>query len=169
VKERTRATRHSLPFTRVPKLLMIHIVFHAVKLLNHFPTKGGISATISPKTIMTGETLHYKRHLSLQIGQYCQIHEEDTPRNSQLPRTRGAICLGPSGNAQGGFKFLSLRSNKKVVRRSWDAIPMPDTVIDRVNTLGHDQPAELVFTDRKGCPIGDIELPGVDGDDTPHA
>ena len=79
VKERCRATRHSLPFNRIPKLMMIHIIFHSVKLLNHFPAKGGISDTISPKTIMTGETLHYKKHLSLQIGQYCQIHEEDTP------------------------------------------------------------------------------------------
>jgi hypothetical protein len=30
VKERCRATRHSLPFERIPKLLMIHIVSHAV-------------------------------------------------------------------------------------------------------------------------------------------
>jgi hypothetical protein len=83
VKERRRSARHSLPFNRIPKLLSIHIVFHAVKLLNHFPAKGGISENISPKTIMTGETLHYKKHLSLQIGEYCQVHEEDTPRNSR--------------------------------------------------------------------------------------
>jgi hypothetical protein len=82
VKERCRATRHSLPFNRVPRLLTIHIVFHSVKLLNHFPPKGGISDTISPKTIMTGETLNYKKHLRLQIGQYCQVHEDDQPRNS---------------------------------------------------------------------------------------
>jgi hypothetical protein len=85
VKERARSFRHSLPFNRIPKLLTIHIVFVAVKLLNHFPPKGGISDTISPKTIMTGETLDYKTHLSLQLGQYCQVHEDDTPRNSQLP------------------------------------------------------------------------------------
>jgi len=85
VKERCRATRHSLPFQRMPKLLTIHIVFHAVKLLNFFPTKGGISDTLSPKTIMSGEMLNYKKHLRLQLGQYCQVHEEDTPRNSLRP------------------------------------------------------------------------------------
>jgi hypothetical protein len=54
VKERCRATRHSLPFQRIPKLLTIHIVFHAVKLLNFFPTKGGVSDTLSPKNILSG-------------------------------------------------------------------------------------------------------------------
>ena len=69
VKERCRSTRHSLPFSRIPKLLTIHIVLNAVKLLNFFPTKGGVSDTISPKTIMSGETLDYKKHLSLESHQ----------------------------------------------------------------------------------------------------
>jgi hypothetical protein len=165
VKERSRSLRHSLPFNRIPKLMTIHMVFIAVKLLNHFPPKGGISDTVSPKTIMTGETLDYKKHLSLQLGQYCQVHEEDTPRNSQLPRTQGAICLGPSGNIQGGFKFMSLTTGKRIARRTWDIIPMPQTVIDRVNKLGKDQPEQFIFTDRKGRLIGDIELPSSDEDD----
>ena len=40
---------------------------------------------------------------------------------------------------------------------------MPDVVIDRVNLLGKDQPEALVFTDRKGRPIGDVQLTGVEG------
>jgi hypothetical protein len=127
--------------------------------------KGGVSDTLSPKTIMSGETLDYKKHLSLQLGQYCQVHEEDNPRNSHTARTKGVISLGPSGNIQGGFKFMALNSIKKIVRRSWDVIPMPDLVIDRVNTLGRDQPQKMTFTDRHGCLIGDIEIPGVDADE----
>ena len=114
---------------------------------------------------MSGETLNYKKHLSLRVGQYCQVHEDDTPRNSQTPRNQGAICLGPSGNLQGGFKFMSLTTMQTIVRRRWDAIPMPDTVIDRVNLLGKDQPELFTFTDRKSRRIGDVELPGVDGDE----
>ena len=76
VKEKCRAARHDLPFQRIPKLLTIHIiVFQTVKLHNFFPTKGGISENLSPKTIMSGEILDYKKHLSLQILQYCQVHE----------------------------------------------------------------------------------------------
>jgi hypothetical protein len=125
VKERCQATRHSLPFHTIPKLMTIHIVLNVVELLNLFPTKGGVSDTISPKTIMSGEALDYKKHLSLQLGQYCQVQEEDNPRNSQIARTKGAISLGTSGNLQGGFKFMDLNSGKKIVRHSWDVIPMP--------------------------------------------
>jgi hypothetical protein len=110
--------------------MMIHIVLNVVKLLNFFPTKGGVSDTLSPKTIMSGEMLYYKKHLSLQRGQYCQVHEEDNPRNSHIARTKGVISLGPRGNLQGGFKFMALNSGTKIVHRSWDVIPMPDLVID---------------------------------------
>jgi hypothetical protein len=36
VKERCWATQYSLPFERIPKLMMIHIVLNVVKLLNFF-------------------------------------------------------------------------------------------------------------------------------------
>jgi hypothetical protein len=162
VKERCRATRHSLPFHTIPKLMTIHIVLNVVKLLIFFPTKGGVSDTLSPKTIMSGQTLDYKKHLSLQLGQYCQVHEEDNPRNSQIARTKGAIYLGPSGNFQDGFKFMDLNSGKKIVHLSWDVIPMPDIVIDRVNALGRAHLQHMTFTDRHGRLISDVEIPGVD-------
>jgi hypothetical protein len=91
VKERCRAARHGLPFTRIPKLLTIHIVLNSFTLLNFFPPRGENSNTLSPKTILSGESLDYKKHLSLQLGQYCQVHEESIPRNIQLPRTQSAI------------------------------------------------------------------------------
>jgi hypothetical protein len=170
VKERCRATRHSLPFHAIPKLMTIHIVLNVVKLLNFFPTKRAVSDTLSRKTIMSGETLDYKKHLSLQLVQYFQVHEEDNPLNSQIARTKGSISLGPISNLQGGFKFMALNSGKKIVRCSWDVIPMPDLVIDRVNALGHDHFPQMTFTDRHGRLIGDVEIPGVDAeeDDDDH-
>jgi hypothetical protein len=165
VKERCRATRNSLPFHTIPKLMTIHIVLDVVKLLIFFPTKGGVSDTLSPNTIISGETLDYTKHLSLQPGQYCQVHEEDKYRNSQIARTKGAIYLGPRGNIQGGFKFMALNIGKKTIRHSWDVIPMPDLVIDRVNALGRDQPHHTTFTDRHGCLIGDVEILGVDDEE----
>jgi hypothetical protein len=144
--------------------LTIWIVFKAVKLLNYFPPKGGIADIISPRTIMTGETLNYKTQLNLRLGQYCQVHEEGIPRNGQHARAQGAICLGPSGNQQGRFKFMSLATSHSLSRRTWDILPMPNSVIDRVNTLGKYQPELFIFTDCKGHPIGDIEPLGPDDD-----
>jgi hypothetical protein len=84
VKERCQVNRHSLPFERITKLMTI-------QLLTFFSTKGGVSDTLSPKTIMSGDTLDFKKHPRLQIGQYCQVHEEETPRNSQIAPTNGVI------------------------------------------------------------------------------
>jgi hypothetical protein len=97
VKEWSQAARHSLPFQCIPKLLMIHIVLNAIKMLNFFPTKGRISDTLSPKIIMSGETLDYMKHLSLQVGQYCQVHEEDTPNQKSkcIQELRVPFCLDP--------------------------------------------------------------------------
>jgi hypothetical protein len=63
---------------------------------------------------LAGETIDYKKHLSLKVGQYCQVHKEDTTRNGQSPRTKGAILIGLSGNLQEGYKFMALNTGKKV-------------------------------------------------------
>jgi hypothetical protein len=107
---------------------------------------------------MSGETLDYNKHLSLQLGRYCQVHEEDNPHNSQIARTKGAISLEPSSSFQGAFKFMDLNSGNTIVLRIWDAIPMPDIVIDQFNTLGRDQPQHMTFTDRHGRLVGDVEI-----------
>ena len=98
VKEIKRDVSLSLSFNNAPKLLTVCIVFTVVMMLNYFLVKGGVSAILSTKIIILGGTLHYKWHLVLKIGQYCQVHEYEYPRNIQVPRTKGAICLGPSGN-----------------------------------------------------------------------
>jgi hypothetical protein len=66
------------------------------------------------KQIMSGEVVHYN-FFAMGFGRYCQIHEEDQPRNNLAARTQGAISLGPSGNAQGGHKFFTLTTGKVVV------------------------------------------------------
>jgi hypothetical protein len=35
---------------------------------------------------------------------------------------------------------MALNTRKKITCQSWDVIPMPDTVIARVNALGNNQP-----------------------------
>ena len=131
-------------------------------MLNYFPVRVGVSAILSTNTIMYVETLHYKRHLRINIGQYFQVHEHYDNRNIQLPHTKGSICLGPSGNEQGGFRFMCLNSEKNVTRRSWDTIPMSDTSIARVNKLAFNETYQFIITDHRGRPIGDIEITGMD-------
>ena len=164
VKERSRALRHSLPYNRIPLIMTIWEILVIARMLNQFPTKNGISNTFSPKTIISGESLDYKNHLQIQFGQYCQVHEDHTPRNSEKEQTLGAISLGPSGKKQGGYYFMSLKTGSKVHRFSWDEFPMPDSMIKWVNTLSKDLPKHFIFIDRKGRLIGENELTGVDGE-----
>ena len=53
-KERIRYIQYSLTFDKIPKIFLIHLVFLSIKMMIHFPVKGGISDMITPTTIMTG-------------------------------------------------------------------------------------------------------------------
>jgi hypothetical protein len=53
-----------------------------------------------------------------------------------VTRSTPAIVLGPTGNLQGTYKFLSLATGKKVKRRAFTPYPMPDSVIKKVEAYG---------------------------------
>ena len=107
VKERCRAIRHSLPFNKLPLIITMYMVLHAVRMLNFFPQKAGVSDTLSPQMIISGERLDWKRHLALPFGSYCQVHEQDEHGRSDInnERTLGAICLVPSDNQNSGYRL----------------------------------------------------------------
>ena len=111
---------------------------------------------------MTGETLNYKRHVAIPFGKDFQINEVETPRSSTRPRTRGAVCMCPRGNKQGGFNFMTLGSMKNVAKRSWDAILMPDIIIAQLNARSQRQPNNLDFIGCRKHPIVDLNITVVD-------
>jgi hypothetical protein len=153
LKEKTWLIRHSLPFERIPALMLVRMVQHSVQFMNSFPRNRGLKH-YPPSAIMTGALLHMSQ-LQLKFGSYCQVAEDVTPRSSLAARTRGAISMEPSGNLSGGQRFLALDTGKMIVRNRWKELPMPLAVIDHVNLLGHAKQSLLVFTDRHGQVIGD--------------
>ena len=108
---------------------------------------------------MSRKILDYKKYLKLRFGQYCQVYKKNISRNSQTARTRNTISLGPSENIQKNYQFITLNTDKKIIKRYQKTIPIPDTVIDRVNILGKNQPSQLIFRDRHGRFIGDMGIP----------
>ena len=128
VKDRTRCGYNSLPFERIPRLIIMRLVSNAVFWLNAFPHADGVSDTLSLRYLLTGKQIDYQKHVRLEFGVYVQTHEAHT--NDMQPRTIGAICLGPSGNEQGGHYFMSLVTG--LHRRKWTEMPMPQDAIDRV-------------------------------------
>jgi hypothetical protein len=155
LKEKIHSLRHSLPFERVPGIMVVHMVLHIVKFVNGFPRRGGVKH-YSPGEIMTDRRLNVN-NLQLSFGVYCQVAENVEPRNSLAPRTRAAISLslGNSGNLSGGQLFFALDTGHSITRHQWVLLPMPSAVIARVNLFGKNEPSILTFTNRHGREIGD--------------
>ena len=150
--------------------MIIEMIYNCVLWINAFPPKDGVSVSISPCTLLIGVNFDYNCHCKLAFGAYAQVHEENFPTNSHQARTLGAICLGPSGNLQEGYKFMNLQKGKKLTFRRWTALPMPQEVIDCVNKLGEAdrQPHLLTFYDLHGNPVGDTKNPNTDLNDAPE-
>ena len=108
IKEHVRVIKHSLPFTVIPQIMLIKMIYYSIFWLNAFPSKSGISTVHSPRKIITGQQLDFKKCCLLPFGAYVQTHEEPFPSNLQQAKTIGAICLGPVGNLQGSYKFFNL-------------------------------------------------------------
>jgi hypothetical protein len=61
-----------------------------------------------------------------------------------------AIVLGPTGNQQGTYKFLSLMTGKKIKIQQMTKYPMPDLVVKQVKKLAHRAMETFNFADRNG-------------------
>ncbi|MEL7196301.1 MAG: reverse transcriptase domain-containing protein [Bacteroidota bacterium] len=164
VKERVRSTYQVLPFKAcVPSRIMMELVYACVFWLNVFhpsPSVGGFS----PRVLMVGYHIDYKKHCRLEFGSYVQTHEAHN--NSLEQRTTGAIALRPTGNVQGGHYFYSLSTGRRLNRNRWSALPMPDEVVKLVVSQGRNKGAlpGLLFGDRFGQQtIHDVD----DTNDTP--
>jgi hypothetical protein len=168
IKERTRCLIQGLPFKRIPRAIMRAAIENANKGLNQFPTKNGVSDTLSPLNIMTGRPNLDYNNMKIEFGAYAQVYEDGCPTHIVRARTTGAIALTPTGNAQGGYYFLSLTTGRKLSRQQWDELPMPDGVIAAVERIaktdnqpltGHGAP---LFEWSPGVPIARRRRTGTD-------
>eukprot|EP00804_Cyclotella_cryptica_P027764 CCRYP_009202-RA/>CCRYP_009202-RA protein AED:0.72 eAED:0.12 QI:0/-1/0/1/-1/1/1/0/1137 len=146
IKERVRAAYNVLPFEFVPPVFIIELVYAQVFWRNMFAIKGGISHTQSPSELILNRKLDFNAHCKVEYGEYVQTHEEHD--NSMGTRTVGAIATRPTGNTQGGYYFIRLDTGRRINRRDWTTLPMPDIVIDQVHRLARRAKANrtLAFT-----------------------
>jgi hypothetical protein len=133
----TAQDEHSLPYRKMPMQMIAEMVYASVFWLNCFPSSNGVSTSISPRTIVTGQTVDYGKHCRLEFGSYVQTHEQHD--NTMAPRTTGAVALQPTGNAQGGYYFMSLTTGRRILRNRWTLLPMPQDVVDRITQMGLQQ------------------------------
>ena len=76
-KERFRSNRSTMPFKRISKLMIVHLVASYIFWLNVFPpsTPGAaLSDTKGPRQLILGNTVGYKKVFRLHPVEYVQVH-----------------------------------------------------------------------------------------------
>ena len=135
VKERVRCYTSLLPFPLIPQLVIVHIVYNVIMWLNPFPPKNGITRGFSPRELVTGRTLDFRKDCRADVGAYVEASPDHIVTNTNIDRTDSCIALGPSGNRQGSVKCLNLDNGKVLVRRTVRKMPWPDDLPKKVNVL----------------------------------
>jgi len=77
VKERVRCTLQSLPFSCIPKGIIVSAVYEAIEKINRLPRPRGISSTLSPLTIVTNTAKLDFNLLKLEFGEYVEVYEDN--------------------------------------------------------------------------------------------
>ena len=120
IKDRVRCMLHGMPYKKIPRSMKAELVITTVTLLNMIPRRAAVSDRFSPRELVTGMSLEYKKHLKTTPGKYCLVHEDNIRTNTMAPRATRAIAIGPDFNLQGSYRFYLLDSGKIVTRRNWD-------------------------------------------------
>ena len=74
VKERFRSTCNGIPYKWITILMVRSLVEGIIDVVNAFPSKNGISSTLSPSTIVEGKpNLDLKRKM-ISFGSYAAVY-----------------------------------------------------------------------------------------------
>jgi hypothetical protein len=152
IKEHGRGILNTLPFKKMPQIMLIELIYHVVLWLNAFPTKSGVSMMLLPCKIVYRHKLDFTKHCKAQFGTYCKAHHEPTPMNTMVTCLTLAILLGLMGNLQGTYKFFNTLTGKKIKQQKLTVKPMPESITKKVEQFGKSNswPNTLDFADRNG-------------------
>ena len=96
IKEWGRGILNALPFKKIPRLMMIELIYHMVLWLNTFPAKSGVSETLSLHKIVYRHKLDFVKHCRSPFGTYCNVNDKLTPTNTMVT----CDLLHPGNSAQ---------------------------------------------------------------------
>jgi hypothetical protein len=160
MKDRTRCYWVTLPFKKVPKIMVDECLTMVTSCTNDFPNKNAISNTMSPASIVLGRGKIDGNNLKATFGKYYEVHCGTDNTNKE--RRTSAICLRPS-NSQGGYYFMSIRTGRRIHGYRFTELSMPQHIIDRVHQLADDEGAPNLDDD--GCPVFEWEIGAPVNDD----
>ena len=124
---------NTLPYLQLPRLMIIELMHFYVMWMNAFLVKSGVSKKWSLRELISRCKLDAKLHCETPLGAYCEVHMDLDITNTMEPRTEWGICLGPTRNMQGSYKFMPLSTGKKIVRRKSTEMPMTESVMQQLD------------------------------------
>ena len=131
VKSRARGIMAQLPY-KLCKILLIYLTGYCITRINQSlndKTPGALCPFSNFKLRKLDIDIDYR----IGFGEYAQVHEHRELTGTMEPRTTGAISLCPTGNLTGSQKFLSLSTKKVITRDKWTKLPIPQSVINKLN------------------------------------
>ena len=144
MKETMRAMAHGLLYRRLLKLMIVKLVAMATRCLNGFPKDDGVSEHMSPHSIVTGRARMDYNKIPLEFGSYVQLL--DCCVNTIRSHTISAIALNPTGDENGTYRFMSLKTGQVLAKGpgSWTEVPITDIAIAHVEALAKQEGQPLI-------------------------
>jgi hypothetical protein len=137
IKERVRATRHTLPFKVIPLTMLIELTYSSTLWINALPPKA------RRRFLHFKPTKHHDRYpIRLPEALQTPIRKLGTSASrAKSYQHTGSLnswshLSWPNPQHPGSYKFLNFRTGKRITRRRWTQLPMPQEVIDRDDQLG---------------------------------
>ena len=106
VKEQVRGIYNTLPFNKLPGIMIVDLVALDIFWLNELTPSPSVVDNLIPRHTITGLTIDYTNHCHLQFGKYAQVHKSHN--NTMQEQTTGDITLRTTVNTQGEYFFMSL-------------------------------------------------------------
>ena len=108
----------------------------------------------------------FKKSCRTPFDAYSQVYNIRNITNTMKERTKGAICLIPTGKLQGRYHFLSLRTRRKITHGKFTEVPTTSVVVKRVTNMviAEIQEEGIIFKNRNLVEIDDL-LPDIEAND----
>ena len=110
----------------VPGVILCELAYANTFWLNSFPAKDGVSTTLIPRAMITGQSVELTKHCLVEFRYYVHTHEDRD--NSMESQTLKALELIPTGNRQDGQCFLKLYTGRVITRFTWTVLLLPTLI-----------------------------------------
>ena len=146
LKDRARAVQSSLPW-KLPKSLVQYLLSFVCIRMNQLARRS--VGPRAPIERFMGRKIDFHRDVRAGFGDYVQIKTNPKHMNTSEQRTRGCIVLMPTNNLSGTHALYSLDKGTRINADNWVALPTPDIVIEKMNSIAKEEEKVKVKTNRK--------------------